>query len=201
MKAGLPKLAVALTLPLLLAACANSPLPSLSTGSVAENSAASAATAGVAPGATAPAAPAAPPSDPASRAFQVGSTSARAVKCGYNFDPAKLKSQYLAAEATRGTADLAKTEKAYDISFNGISRGISEKQDYCSEAKSKEIKTDLTRHLAGDYEPRQKQQVAKKEEEGGMFSGFFDAGDDAVDNGPKIGTTEWWEKQKEKAGK
>lgn len=193
MKAGLPKLAATMTLPLLLAACAGgTALPSLSTGSVAGNAATMAA---------APEAPVVPPSEPSARAFQVGSTSARAVKCGYNFDPVRLKSQFLASEATRGTADLAKAEKAYDISFNGISRGIAEKDAYCSEAKSKEIKSDLTRHLAGDYDPRQKQQVAKKEDEGGMFSGFFDAGDDAVDNGPKMGTTEWWEKQKEKAGK
>lgn len=187
MNAGLPKLTAAV-LPLLLAACANSPLPSLSTGSVAADTAA-------------PSAPAAPASDPTSRAFQVGSTSARAVKCGYNFDPAKLKAQYLASETTLGTpvADLAKVEKVYDVSFNGVARGIAEKDAYCNEAKSKEIKADLTRHLAGDYSPRQKQQVAKQEE-GGFFSSIFD-GDEAIDKGPKIGTTEWWEKQREAMGK
>lgn len=189
MKAGLSKLATALTLPLLLAACSGTTaLPSLSTGSVAN-------TASATPAAAAPA-----PSNPTARAFQVGSTSARAVKCGFNFDPTRLKGQYLASETTVGTAaaDMGKVEKAYDISFNGISRGISEKADYCSEAKSKEIKADLTRHLAGDYEPRQKQQVANKDD-GGFFGGFFD-GDDVGDNGPKIGTNEWWEKQKEKMG-
>ena len=35
-----------------------------------------------------------PAGDPTSRAFQVGSTSARAVKCGYNFDPNKLRAIY-----------------------------------------------------------------------------------------------------------
>lgn len=190
MKAGLPKLAAAMMLPTLVAACANSPLPSLSTGSVA----------GAAQPAAAPVAEE-PKSDPTSRAFQVGSTSARAVKCGYNFDPAKLKGQFLAAETAAGVpvADIGKVEKIYDVSFNGISRGIAEKADYCSDEKSKEIKADLTRHLAGDYTPKQKKVVAQKDE--GMFSGFFDGGDDTVDNGPKMGTPEWWEKQKEKAGK
>lgn len=189
MKAGLPKLAAAMMLPLLVAACANSPLPSLSTGSVS----------GAAQPAASPVAEEAK-SDPTSRAFQVGSTAARAVKCGYNFDPARLKGQFLAAETAAGVpvADIGKVEKVYDVSFSGISRGIAEKADYCTEAKSKEIKADLTRHLAGDYAPRQTQ-VAQKDD-GGFFSGLFDGADDSVDNGPKIGTSEWWDKQREKMG-
>ncbi|MGD9783305.1 MAG: hypothetical protein AB7E80_03660 [Hyphomicrobiaceae bacterium] len=181
-----------------LAACSGgpSPLPSLSTGSVS---------------ATAPATPVDPVQAAAqaeaesrgtytSRAFQVGSTSARAVKCGFNFDPARLRQQFMAAEATSGTAaaDMEKVEKLYDISFNGISRGIADKQDYCSDAKSKEIKEDLTRHLAGDYKPRPQKKVAQ--DSGGLFGGIFDASGD-VDNGPKIGTTDWWEKQNEKMGR
>ena len=190
---------------MLLAACSGGPaLPSLSTGSVSggDTATASGATAG---SAAAPAAAAlaesAVKNDPTQRAFQVGSTSARAVKCGFFFDPVKLKQQFLAAEATQGTAaaDMAKVEKIYDISFNGISRGIAEKQDYCSQAKSKEIKSDLTRHLAGDYTPRQTKQVAAKDE-GGFFSSLFDGGDE-VENGPKMGTDEWWQKQNEKIGR
>lgn len=179
--------------PALLAGCSGGPsaLPSLSTGSV---SAAPAATG-------APAEPAAR-NDPTSRAFQVGSTSARAVKCGFNFDPARLKSQFMAAESTLGTpvADLGKVEKIYDVAFNGISRGVAEKQDYCTDAKSKEIKEDLTRHLAGDYTPRPTKVVATKKEESGFFGSIFD-NEGEVDSGPKIGTPEWWDKQREKSGK
>lgn len=184
----------------LLAACSGGPaLPSLSTGSVSGGDSATAGSAAT-PAVAAPA-ESAVKNDPTQRAFQVGSTSARAVKCGFFFDPVKLKQQFLAAETTQGTAaaDMAKVEKIYDISFNGISRGIAEKQDYCSQAKSKEIKSDLTRHLAGDYTPRQTKQVAAKDE-GGFFSSLFD-GADEVENGPKMGTDEWWQKQNEKIGR
>ena len=179
---------------LLVSACSGGPaLPSLSTGSLSGEKAAAGAPA------AAPQEPAVK-NDPTQRAFQVGSTSARAVKCGFNFDPTKLKQQFLAAEATQGTAvgDMTKVEKIYDVSFNGISRGISAKQDYCTEAKSKEIKEDLTRHLAGDYSPRQVKQAAK--DEGGFFSSFWE-GDDTVDKGPKMGSDEWWQKQNEKIGR
>lgn len=192
---------------LLVAACSGGPaLPSLSTGSVsagADAPAAAGAQAAAAPAAATGAAAAPAPAvknDPTQRAFQVGSTSARAVKCGFFFDPVKLKQQFLAAETTQGTAiaDMAKVEKIYDVSFNGIARGIAEKEDYCTPAKSKEIKADLTRHLAGDYVPQQSKQVAVKEE-GGFFSSLFDGGDE-VDKGPKMGTDEWWKKQNEKIG-
>ena len=81
--------------PLLLAACGSS-APSLSTGSLF-GSKADAATPIAAP-------PPPPPATPEQRAAQVGATSARAVKCGYNFDPAKLKTSFLTAEAQSGTA-------------------------------------------------------------------------------------------------
>lgn len=189
MKIEIRPLAAASLLAFALAGCSGGPaLPSLATGSVATQSAT--------------AAPAAPTqrNDPASRALQVGATAARAVKCGFNFDPARLRSQFLAGEATVGTpaGEMAKVEKIYDIAYSGISRGVAEKQDYCSEAKTREIKEDLTRHLAGDYSPRPVKQVAA--DDGGFFGSFLD-GDGSVDNGPKMGTAEWWEKQKEKAGK
>lgn len=108
-------------------------------------------------GASAPA-KAAPPqvkNDPISRAFQVGTVSARAVKCGYNFDPARLKSNFLAAETAQGTpvAELANVERTYDVAFNGVTKAVAGQPQYCSERKTAEIKQDLTRHLAGDYTP------------------------------------------------
>lgn len=123
-------------------------------------------------GASQPEKPAAPviKNDPTSRAFQVGTVSARAVKCGYNFDPARLKSSFLAAEAAQGTsiADLASVERTYDVSFNGVTKAIANQPAYCSERKTAEIKQDLTRHLAGDYTPSAPRKV--EEEDGGILS-------------------------------
>ncbi len=92
--------------------------------------------------------------DPVSRAMQVGTTSARALKCGYNFDPAKLRTQYLASEAASNPADATKVAQIYDTSFNGISKAVAgQSSDYCTPAKTRSIKEALNRHLAGDYTP------------------------------------------------
>lgn len=109
------------------------------------------------------------PSDPNARAIQVGATSARAVKCGYNFDAAKLRASYLAAEAQQGLPpdQIAKVEKTYDTTQTSVGKAVAAQGDYCTEAKTREIKADLTRHLAGDFNPPQKKQVAQ----GGGFLG------------------------------
>jgi hypothetical protein len=117
--------------------------------------------------------PAAPPviqNDPISRAMEVGATSARAVKCGYNFDPAKLRGQFLAAETAANPADAGKLTQIYDTTFNGISKAVAAKgADYCTEAKTNRIKQALNRHLAGDYTPSPPGAV---EQEDGIFGGF-----------------------------
>ena len=113
--------------------------------------------------------PVAPVNDAPARAFQVGTASARAVKCGFNFDPAKLKTNYLAYEKQQpGGQDTAKIERIYDVSFNGVAKAVAAEGEYCSETKTKTIKADLGRHLAGDYTPR----VVPKEQEEGLFSGM-----------------------------
>jgi hypothetical protein len=113
--------------------------------------------------------PAAPVNDAPARAFQVGTASARAVKCGFNFDPAKLKTNYLAYEKQQpGGQDTANIERIYDVSFNGVAKAVAAEGEYCSEAKTKTIKADLGRHLVGDYTPR----VVPKEQEEGLFSGM-----------------------------
>jgi hypothetical protein len=113
--------------------------------------------------------PTGPVNDAPARAFQVGTVSARAVKCGFNFDPAKLKATYLAYERQLpGAQDAAKIERIYDVSFNGVAKAVAAEGEYCTTAKTKVIKTDLGRHLAGDYTPRQEQ----KQEEEGLFSGW-----------------------------
>ncbi len=119
----------------------------------------------------------APVNDPPMRAFQVGTVSARAIKCGFNFDPAKLKTNYLAYERARApTADLQQIEKTYDVSFNGVAKAVAGQSNYCTNEKTKTIKADLARHLAGDYTPSP---PPKKPEEEGLFSGWGSGGSDS----------------------
>jgi hypothetical protein len=129
------------------------------------------------------AAPTVATSDPTSRAFQVGTVSARAVKCGYNFDPQKLRASFMAAEVGAGaaTADIPRIEQIYDVAFNGVTKASAADPAYCTEARTKEIKAELARHLAGDYAPAPRKQIAA--DSGGIFG---DLGKDSgKDNSPK----------------
>ncbi|MFM9938282.1 MAG: hypothetical protein ACKVP7_02150 [Hyphomicrobiaceae bacterium] len=87
------------------------------------------------------------------RALMVATTSARAVKCGYNFDPARLRTAYLAHEASLGAAPevLVKAERSYDYTRDAVIKRIAQTEDFCDEVKTADIKRDLTRHLAGDF--------------------------------------------------
>ena len=128
--------------------------------------------------------------DPTNRAFQVGTLSAKAVKCGFNFDPAKLKNNYLTYERTLAPgADMARVEKIYDISFNGVAKAVAGESDYCSDEKTKAIKADLSRHLAGDYSPPERPKEAVADSDGifdSLFSGDHGAGGAA--QRPKMAT-------------
>lgn len=105
-------------------------------------------------GASTPAAPPAPANDPTARALQVGSIAARAEKCGFNFDPTKLRTQFMAAESAASPADSAKIGQVYDTAYRGTARGVAEQgESYCSDQKTGKIKSALTRHMAGDYTP------------------------------------------------
>ncbi len=121
--------------------------------------------------------------------------SARAVKCGYNFDAPRLKSTYLAHEASLGASgdQIGQVEKIYNVAYNGVMKAAVEDPNYCSDRKTQTIKTDLGRLLAGDFEPPPKKVVAKE----GMFDGWFDS---SGDSGPKFGSDDWWSKQNEKVG-
>lgn len=134
---------------------------------------------------------------PTARALQVSTTAARAIKCGYNFDPVALKANYIAAEASAGLGvdEIGKLEQVYDTGFNGVTKAVTEPDTYCTKAKTESIKADLTRHLAGDYSAKPKQ-VAKAEP--GMFSGWADA---VQDSGPKFGSDNWWDKQRDASGR
>jgi hypothetical protein len=95
------------------------------------------------------------PDDPAAKSVQVAWTAARAQKCGYNFDAARLKANYLAAEAREGAqqAQLAVFEKTYDSTFVNVGNNLKGDEGYCSERRTAAIKADLQRHLAGNYQP------------------------------------------------
>jgi hypothetical protein len=93
--------------------------------------------------------------DPMARPTFVAWTSARAKRCGFFFDAAKLKASYLAYESKQGknAGDLANVERIYDQTFKSSSDSAWAQDDYCSEKKGVEIKQELSRHLAGDYTP------------------------------------------------
>ena len=150
------------------------------------------------PAGTAPMAPIAAPSTPTDRAFQVGTVSARAAKCGYNFDAQKLKAAYLAHEAGLGASgdQIAHIEKIYNVAYNGVAKATATEANYCSDRKTQDIKADLGRLLAGDFEPPPKKAVVAKQD--GFFDGWFDGSSE--DKGPKFGSGDWWDSQKEKAG-
>lgn len=99
---------------------------------------------------------------PTDRALQVSATSARAERCGFFFDPAKLRGNFLAAEAQAGLAgpDMQKVEREYDTIHAKLAGVIAADKGFCTEAKVREIKKDLTRHLAGDFSPPGRQAVA-----------------------------------------
>ena len=159
------KFSLSLALCLALAGCSNAPLPSLTTGSLF----------GSKPDAQAAAAtPAATRNDPMMRTLQVSRTAAKAQRCGFNFDAAKLKGGLMASEGTQGgvdVAELAKLDKVYTGSFNGTMKATTADEGYCTEARAKHIKAELARHLAGDYAPGTAFKDPNADDDGGLFSG------------------------------
>lgn len=109
-------------------------------------------------------------SDPMARPFSVAWTAARAQRCGFYFDTAKLRSAYLAYESSQGAAgeQLGKFEKAYDKTYQATALEVGKNPDYCSDKKSAEIKADLQRYLAGDYKPNLPK-ATKTAQCGGLF--------------------------------
>ena len=143
-------IAAALLAATLSAACSNTAQTLLSTGSILGSS-------------EKPEAAAPPPETPVDRALNVAATSARAQKCGYNFDPEKLKTDYLNYEVSVGLpADqLPGLAKSYDFAKASVAAKLVGEQNYCADERLTVIKADLTRHLAGDYAaPQRKQETA-----------------------------------------
>ena len=100
------------------------------------------------------------------RAVQVGWTSARARKCNFYFDDAKLKSAFLGYE-TKLNPDPVKLQKisqTYDYTRDTISQRIAAGEDFCDPQKIEQIRNDLNRHLAGDFTPTPQAEVKKEAE-------------------------------------
>jgi hypothetical protein len=95
------------------------------------------------------------PEDPLARPIQVAWTSARASRCGFMFDPAKLKADYLADETRRGVPpdQLARLAQAYDYTRDSVTGTISADPTYCNKERTDAIRADLKHYLSGDYSP------------------------------------------------
>jgi hypothetical protein len=121
-------------------------------------------------GAATAAAKAPPQSDAASRAMSTAATSARAEKCGFHFDPTKLKSSFIAAEAARGLPpeQMPGIDRLYEYTRRSLADRIASEPGYCSEAQVAVTKSSLSRHLAGDFEPP----PPAADDDGGLFSGL-----------------------------
>ena len=91
--------------------------------------------------------------EPTDRALHVASVSARASKCGYNFNPAKLRESFLAAEAANGATpeQMTKLGQSYDFTHTTVSKQISNPEEYCSDQRTRLVSADLTKQLAGDF--------------------------------------------------
>lgn len=95
------------------------------------------------------------PEDPLARPTQVGWTSARASHCGFIFNPAELRANFLASEAQAGATpqQMEKIEHAYDYTLESVTATIKDNLGYCTKERTAAIRVDLNRYLAGDYTP------------------------------------------------
>jgi len=95
------------------------------------------------------------PEDPLARPTQVAWTSARATHCGFIFNPGKLRSDFLAAEAQAGKTpeQMDKIQHAYDYTLESVTATIKDDLRYCNNERTAAIRQDLNRYLAGDYTP------------------------------------------------
>jgi len=101
--------------------------------------------------------------EPTERALHSASISARASKCGYNFDPGRLRETFLAAEAANGTTSeqMAKLGQSYDFTRATVAKQIANAEEYCSDGKTREVSAALTKQLAGDFKAPKKPPLPK----------------------------------------
>jgi hypothetical protein len=93
--------------------------------------------------------------DPLARPTQVAWTSARASYCGFVFDPAQLKANFMSTEMQAGNTpeQMEKVERAYDYTLQSVAATIKDDLGYCTTERTAAIRVDLNRYLAGDYTP------------------------------------------------
>jgi hypothetical protein len=120
-------------------------------------------------------APAVKPEDPAARPVNVAWTSARAARCGFYFDPAKLRQSFLTSQIADGAKgdQLTKVQQSYDTSFARVSKALASQETYCDESQVADIKANLNRHIAGDFAVAKPAKVAQQ---GGALDWLTDGG-------------------------
>jgi hypothetical protein len=130
---------------------------------------------------------------PMARPVSVAWTSARAKRCGFYFDPAKLRSSYLAYETQHGAApdQVGKIQSTYDSTYDTIAKRIGADADYCSDRKTANIKGDLQKVLVGDYTPNLPQPKADNS------CGFFGCTPSASSANQPLDAKDFWKKQDE----
>lgn len=130
------------------------------------------------------------------RPVQVAWTAARAEKCGFNFDNARLKSNYIAFEQSQGAdaGRIGNITKSYDMTAAKIKASLASEEGYCTEKKSAVIKADLQRHLAGNYEPNFPED--KRIAQGNIFT----KANDTTDQGKFDPKTIWKDLEDKKNG-
>lgn len=101
--------------------------------------------------------------EPTERALHSASISARASKCGYNFDANRLRESFLAAEAANGATpeQMTKLGQSYDFTRTTVAKQIPNAEEYCSEGKTREVSAALTKQLAGDFKAPKKPPLPK----------------------------------------
>ena len=85
------------------------------------------------------------PDNPTTRHTKVAMVSAAAVKCGFYFDPAKLR--VTATQAAGGD----KAPQEYDASYTRTATAIAGDAEFCNPGRVAIVKSDLNRHIAGDF--------------------------------------------------
>jgi len=91
--------------------------------------------------------------EPTERALNSAAVSARATKCGYNFNPGRLREAFLASEAASGATpdQMTRLGQSYDFTHATVSKQISNPEEYCSPERTREVRSALTKLLAGDF--------------------------------------------------
>lgn len=109
--------------------------------------------------------------EPTERALHSASISARASKCGYNFDARRLRESFLAAEAAGGATpeQMIKLGQSYDFTRDTVAKQITQPDEYCSEGKTREVSGALQKQLAGDFTAPKKPPLPKS-------MGWWDSG-------------------------